>query len=236
MEEIGRDKLTQAIEDYLKAIYELTKEHDRVSTNQIAETLGITPASVTGMVKKMGEMEPALVDYQRHQGVLLTKRGERAALEMLRHHRLLEMYLHEKLGYEWDEVDAEAEMLEHYISEEFEERIAQALGHPSHDPHGDPIPTSDYRMPETSSKTLYETRTGDEALVERVNDSDPLLLRHLRELGLVPQAKFKVLAYSPYDENLTIEIQGQDGKVVLGPSITRQIYVEIEDDRDQEDR
>lgn len=228
MEEIDRDKLTQATEDYLKAIYELTKERDRVSTNQIAEALGITPASVTGMIKKMGDMEPPLVDYLRHQGVLLTEHGERVALEMLRHHRLLEMYLHEKLGYEWDEVDAEAEMLEHFISEELEERIARALGYPTHDPHGDPIPTSDYQMPKTSSKLLYELRAGDRALVERVNDSDPDLLRYLRDKGLVPQVEFKVVAFSPYDENLTLQIEGRTEDVVLGPRITRQIYVEVE--------
>ena len=227
MKSAVRENLSQSVEDYLKAIYELTRVHGRASTNQIADALGVTPASVSGMIKKLADMDPPLVDYRRHQGVLLTGDGERVALEMLRHHRLLEMYLHEKLGYEWHEVDAEAEKLEHFISEDFEERIAQALGNPTHDPHGDPIPTREYRMPETSSHSLHELSPGDEAVIQRVVDSDPKLLRYLQDLGLVPRACISVLDYSPFDGNLSVQISGQTGKVVLGPSITRQIFVEL---------
>jgi DtxR family Mn-dependent transcriptional regulator len=129
---MSRD-LSQATEDYLKTIYELTRIHGRASTNQIADVMQVTPASVTGMIKKLSHTDPPLVDYQKHQGVVLTEDGEKAALEIVRHHRLLEMFLHEKLGYEWDEVDAEADLLEHVISETLEERIAQALGNPSFD-------------------------------------------------------------------------------------------------------
>ena len=145
-----RRSISQATGDYLKTIYELTREHGRASTNQIAESLQVTPASVTGMIKKLASADPPLVDYQKHQGVLLTEEGKKAALEIVRHHRLLEMFLHEKLGYEWDEVDAEADRLEHFISEEFEERIAQSLGNPQFDPHGDPIPTRDLYLVETT--------------------------------------------------------------------------------------
>ncbi len=230
METLIRESLSQATEDYLKAIYELTRDHSRASTNQIAEALDVTPASVTGMIKKLAEMDPPLVDYQRHQGALLTDQGERIALEILRHHRLLEMYLHEKLGYAWDEVDEEAERLEHFISEAFEERIAQALGNPSHDPHGDPIPTRDLRMPASPTHVLYELRPGKVAVVHRVMDDDPKLLRYLSGLGLVPLAQVSVLAYSPFDENLSLRISGRDEPIVLGPRITRKIYIEVEDD------
>ncbi len=142
-----RTNLTQTIEDYLKSIYELTRSGQRASTNQLALYLGVTPASVSEMIKKLAESQPSLVDYQKHHGVILTQDGERIALEILRHHRLLEMYLHQVLGYGWDEVHDEADRLEHVISEEFEERIAQALGNPQRDPHGDPIPTRDFQLP-----------------------------------------------------------------------------------------
>ena len=226
---MSRD-LSQATEDYLKTIYELTRIHGRASTNQIADVMQVTPASVTGMIKKLAHTDPPLVDYQKHQGVVLTEDGEKAALEIVRHHRLLEMFLLEKLGYKWDEVDAEADLLEHVISDTLEERIAQALGNPSHDPHGDPIPTRDLKLPETPSCSLYELRPGQDAVVQRVVDDDSQLLRYLSSLGLVPQVHFTVLDYSPFDENLSLRISGQDEICVMGPSITRQIFVEVEED------
>ncbi|MGB6422377.1 MAG: metal-dependent transcriptional regulator, partial [Anaerolineales bacterium] len=132
------EKITHTVEDYLKTIYDITSTLDRASTNQLAESLGVAPASVTGMLKKLAEIEPTIVDYQRHRGVALTPEGEKMALEVIRHHRLIEMFLQQILGYKWDEVHGEADRLEHVISEEFEERISKALGDPSHDPHGDP--------------------------------------------------------------------------------------------------
>jgi DtxR family Mn-dependent transcriptional regulator len=225
-----RRNLSQATGDYLKTIYELTRVHGRASTNQIAESLQVTPASVTGMIKKLASADPPLVDYQKHQGVLLTEEGEKAALEIVRHHRLLEMFLHEKLGYEWDEVDAEADRLEHFISEEFEERIAQSLGNPQFDPHGDPIPTRDLHLVETTAFSLYEMRAGQQAVVQRVVDDDPQLLRYLSDLGLVPQVHFSVHDFSPFDENLSLRIRGQEEMVTLGPSITRQIFVDVLED------
>ena len=155
-----RENLTHAIEDYLKTIFDITTTNERASTNMIASSLGVTPASVTGMIKKLASTVPPLLEYQSHRGVILTGEGERIALEIIRHHRLIEMFLHQILGYEWDEVHAEADRLEHVISEEFEERIARVLGDPSHDPHGDPIPTRDLDMPEMPSKALIDARPG----------------------------------------------------------------------------
>lgn len=222
-----RKNLTHTIEDYLKTIYEITRSCERASTNQIAEAMDVTPASVTGMIKKLATTSPPLLEYKRHYGVVLTSEGQQIALEIVRHHRLLEMFLHQMLGYDWHEVHAEADRLEHVISEEFEERIAQALGNPSHDPHGDPIPTRDLRLPQTPTHCLADLRPGQEAIVRRVSDADPELLRYLSDLNLVPGAHLKVMAHSHFDNNLTLEIPGQEERFVLGPNITRQIFVEI---------
>ena len=181
-----RDTLTHAIEDYLKTIYDLSQMGGRAATSQIAEVLEVRPASVTGMLQKLAAATPPLVDYQKHRGVALTPEGEKVALETIRHHRLLETFLHETLGYDWDAIHAEADRLEHVISEEFEERIAQALGDPTHDPHGDPIPDRDLRMPSHATTRLSELRAGQRATIERVRDSDPELLRYLSERGVVP--------------------------------------------------
>jgi DtxR family Mn-dependent transcriptional regulator len=223
-----RKHLTHAIEDYLKAIYDLTATHGRASTTQIAQVLDVTPASVTGMLKKLAATKPPLVEYRKHRGVILTPEGEKVALEIIRHHRLLELFLHETLGYPWDEVDAEADRLEHVISEEFEERIAQALGDPALDPHGDPIPTRDLRLPPHATTRLRDLKPGQQAVVERVRDTDPDLLRYLYDMGLVPGAHFKVLDFSPFDNNLTLQVEAQEERVVLGPRVSRQIFVEMD--------
>jgi DtxR family transcriptional regulator, Mn-dependent transcriptional regulator len=221
-----RVNLTQAIEDYLKTIYELTTGGERAATNQIAEKLGVTAASVTGMLKTLAETRPPLVDYQKHRGVVLSAQGEKVALEIVRHHRLLEMFLHQVLGYEWDEVHAEADRLEHVISEQFEERMAAALGDPAHDPHGEPIPSRDLEMPKTPTLPLFDLRPGQTAVVRRVASSNPELLRHLADLGIIPLAELTVGAFSPYDENMTLQIHGKDQPIVLGPKITRAVFVE----------
>jgi DtxR family Mn-dependent transcriptional regulator len=221
------DNLTHAIEDYLKVVYEITATQKRASTNQIAMILNITPASVTGMIKKLSKTNPPLLDHKSHRGVVLTPEGEQIALEVLRHHRLLESFLHQILGYRWDEVHAEADRLEHVISEEFEERIAQALGNPSHDPHGDPIPTRDLSMPESPSMKLSELRIGQCATIHRVDSEDPELLRYLSSHGLKPGVDVEIRDHSRFDGNLTIEIPPNDNAFVLGPSITNQIYIEI---------
>jgi DtxR family transcriptional regulator, Mn-dependent transcriptional regulator len=158
---------------------------------------------------------------------VLTGDGEAAALKIIRNHRLLELFLQRTLGYTWDEVHAEADRLEHVISDEMEERIAIALGNPSHDPHGEPIPTRDLQLPPVSKDRLSESRPGDHVIVERVEAADLDLLRYLGELGLMPDAEVKILGYSIYDENLHMQVKGQPQPVVLGPRITRQIYVKV---------
>ncbi len=149
-----QQSLTVSIQDYLKTIYELTENGKSASTNALAKKLDIKPASVTGMIQKLASSKPALVEYQKHQGVTLTKEGRKAALEVIRHHRLLEAWLVQTLGYSWDEVHEEAERLEHVISENFESRIAAAMGNPARDPHGELIPTADLKMPLDKSTLL----------------------------------------------------------------------------------
>jgi DtxR family Mn-dependent transcriptional regulator len=216
---------TDSIEDYLKVIFELTSKGDRATTTLLAERLNITPASVTGMVQRLAETDPPLLEYRKHRGVVLTDQGREVALQTIRHHRLIEMFLHQILGFSWDEVHEEADRLEHVISENMEERIAQVLGDPTHDPHGDPIPTRELEIPPTTSIRLSELRSGQDATVQRVRDSDPALLRHLQELGLQPEARLSVEEYSPFDENLKLQVEGQEGPIVLGPQVTRQVYV-----------
>ncbi|MBI5295291.1 MAG: metal-dependent transcriptional regulator [Chloroflexi bacterium] len=216
--------LTQSIQDYLKHIYNLSANGTPASTNDLAAHLGIAPASVTGMIQRLASAEPPLILYKKHQGVTLTSQGERAALEVIRHHRLLEAWLVQTLGYSWDEVHEEAERLEHVISEDFERRIAAAMGHPVRDPHGDPIPTEDLTMPAEDTRPLATLRTGEAGTVKRVNGADPAFLRHLQGLGLVPGAQVCVREYSEFDGNLTLEVNGHTAFVV-GPAITNQIFV-----------
>jgi DtxR family Mn-dependent transcriptional regulator len=185
-------QLTISIQDYLKNIYDLTEHGENASTNALAEKLKISAPSVTGMIKKLSKAKPPLVEYQKHQGVTLTKDGRRAALEVIRHHRLLEMWLVQTLGYSWDEVHEEAERLEHVISEDFERRIAAAMGHPIRDPHGDLIPTEDLKMPEDDSMPLSALRPGKTATILRVKASDPNLLRYLEGISLIPGAKIEI--------------------------------------------
>ena len=216
--------LTISIQDYLKNIYELTENGGTASTNALARKLKISPPSVTGMIQKLASAKPALVEYQKHQGVTLTKEGRKAALEVIRHHRLLEAWLVQTLGYSWDEVHEEAERLEHVISEDFEQRIAAAMGHPVRDPHGELIPTADLRMPLDDTTPLSSLRPEQTATIKRVKASDAELLRYLNELGMVPGAQIDVKHYSPFDHNLTVKVGRKS--FVLGLSITSKIFVE----------
>jgi len=218
--------ITQSIQDYLKHIYELNEHGGTASTNDLAARLNIAPASVTGMLQKLANSKPPLVIYKKHQGVTLTINGEKAALEVIRHHRLLETFLVNTLGYSWDEVHREADKLEHVISEDFEARMAQALGNPTRDPHGELIPTADLTMPADNSCPLASLRSDETATVRRVSDDDPALLRHLREIGVVPEVKITVKNYSEFDGNLTIKIEGQKSNVVLGTAVTSQVFVD----------
>jgi len=219
--------LSSATQDYLKIIYMLTSEHGRATTSQIAEGLDVKPASVTGMLQKMAQFEPPLVEYKKHQGAVLTPTGKEIALQMVRHHRLIEMFLHEILGYPWDEVHEEAERLEHVISEKMEKRIAEVLGHPLRDPHGQVIPTNELKISPTTEFPLSELRPFQRAIVRRVHDSDADLLRYLEQLGLYPGICFSVEDYVPYDGNLYVKIDDRNSSVVLGTQITSQIFVDI---------
>ncbi len=217
-------KQSTSIQDYLKRIYELTECGEAASTNDLARELNIKPASVTGMIQKLAAEQPALVEYQKHQGVTLTPTGKKAALEVIRHHRLLETWLVQTLGYSWDEVHEEAERLEHVISEGFERRIAAALGNPTRDPHGELIPTEDLKMPVDDSAPLSSLRPNQIATILRVASQDPKLLRHLESLGLTPGSQVEVTEYSTFDNNLTVKAGNRSN--VLGLNITTKIFVE----------
>ncbi len=223
-----RQTLTISIQDYLKQIYELTESGENASTTALAAKLKVSAPSVTGMIQKLASSKPALVEYQKHQGVTLTRDGKKVALEVIRHHRLIEAWLVQTLGYSWDEVHEEAERLEHVISEDFERRIAAAMGHPTRDPHGDLIPTEDLKMPVDESTPLSALRPGQTATILRVRASDTNLLRYLEELSLIPGAQIEVKEHSPFDHNLTIKIGRRI--VVLGLNITSQIFVEENED------
>jgi DtxR family Mn-dependent transcriptional regulator len=216
--------LTISIQDYLKSIYELTENGESASTNALAKKLNVSAPSVTGMIQKLASAKPALVEYQKHQGATLTKEGRKAALEVIRHHRLLEAWLVQTLGYSWDEVHEEAERLEHVISENFERRIATAMGHPTRDPHGEPIPTADLKMPLDDSTPLSALRPHQTVTIKRVIASDKDLLRYLEGLGLTPGAQIELKDYSPFDHNLTVKVGRKS--FVLGLSITSKIFVE----------
>jgi len=217
------DIISQSIQDYLKNIYELNESGVSASTKELAIRLSIAPASVTGMLQKLASQRPPLVNYKKHQGVTLTKSGEKAALEVIRHHRLIEAWLVQTLGYSWDEVHEEAEKLEHVISEDFERRIAAAMGHPIRDPHGELIPTEDLKMPFEDSTPLSALRNGYAGSIQCVKSADNELLQYLENLGLTPGADIYVKDYSQYDQNLTIQVGKKS--MVLGLNITSKIYI-----------
>jgi len=198
---------SEAVEDYAKAIFTLQRRSGRpVGTSALAERLGLSPASVTAMLKRMDGM--GLVRYEPYRGVTLTPAGEAVALEVIRHHRLLESYLADALGMPWDRVHDEAEVLEHYISEELEERIASALGDPSRDPHGDPIPDRELELAAERGTPLVELQPGDSATFSRVSDSDPEMLRYLAERGIRPGTVLTVTERQPFGGPMFVDVDG----------------------------
>jgi DtxR family transcriptional regulator, Mn-dependent transcriptional regulator len=197
--------LSEATQDYLKAIWKLGRDGP-ATTSAVAEELGVSPASATGMLKRLASL--GLVEHERYHGATLTVAGERVALEVVRHHRLLELYLMEALGLGWDEVHAEADRLEHHLSEEVEARIDAALGFPKRDPHGDPIPSAELELITDPARTLAELVLGDEAVILCVPDSDPALLRYLAELGLFPRRHITMVERAPFGGPLTVEVDG----------------------------
>jgi DtxR family Mn-dependent transcriptional regulator len=196
------------VQDYLKGIYTLTVEAAdsarSIPTSALAERMGVTPASATNMLKKLATM--GLVEHANYKGALLTEPGRKIALEVIRHHRLLETYLAEALGVPWDRVHAEAEILEHVLSEELEERIAASLGHPTADPHGHPIPAKDGTMPDLSERRLWDADDGTSVAVERVSDAEAEALRYLGELGIKPGTQIEVVGRGPLNGPLFLRV------------------------------
>lgn len=221
--------LSAAVEDYLKSIHELEleTEGDRVGTSELADKLGVSNASATGMVKKLSEMEPQLADYERYRGVRLTEPGRKIALEVVRHHRLIEAYLIEALGYTWDEVHDEAEQLEHVISEEMEDRIAAYLDHPTLDPHGDPIPDREGNMAQLEEVQLTQLEAGQRGRITRVSDN-PELLRYLDELELPLRADVEVLERAPFEGPIHVRQIDQESVHALSRQVTDQVFVSPE--------
>lgn len=213
--------LSQAVEDYLKTIYVLESEGKGASTSSIAESLDVSSASATNMIKRLAKM--GLVDYQSYKGATLTDSGQKIALEIIRHHRLLELYLLEVLGYSWDEVHDEAEKLEHHISEQFEDKIAELLDDPTHDPHGDPIPTKEGVMPELNAEPLGDADTDITYIVSRVKDQDPEVLRYLEKIGVLPGVKIQIKDKAPFNGPLTILLE--ETEQAIGYEIANKIFV-----------
>jgi DtxR family transcriptional regulator, Mn-dependent transcriptional regulator len=216
--------LTAAVQDYAKAIYTLETRDGSASTSELAALLDVRPGSVSGMLRKLADL--GLIEHEPYRGVRLTRRGRRVALEVVRHHRLLELFLVESLGMSWDEVHAEAEVLEHALSEQLEELIAAKLGHPTHDPHGDPIPSAELALPESESRSLYDLEPGEHAVFARVSDADPEMLRFLGERGIAPGATLEVIERQPFDGPLYVRFG--DEVHVLGAVLARAMRVESE--------
>jgi DtxR family transcriptional regulator, Mn-dependent transcriptional regulator len=216
---------SSAVEDYAKAIYALqSRGEGAVSNNALADRLGVTAASASGMVKRLDEL--GLVRHVPYRGVRLTRDGVSLALEVLRHHRLLELYLSESLGVPWDRVHDEAEVLEHVLSEELEELIAAKLGDPTHDPHGDPIPTRDGRIEEGDTEALDALDAGQAGRFVRISDSDPAMLRYLADRGIAPGARLEVVERQPFGG--AVFARFGDDVQVLGGALARAMRVEVD--------
>lgn len=213
-------ELSQSSEDYLKAIYKL-QETGGVSTKDLASSLGVAAASVTNMVKRLAEM--GLVEHRSYHGVRLTDLGEKAALETIRHHRLLETYLREVMGYSWDQMHEEAERLEHHISEAFEEKIDEMLGYPTHDPHGHPIPSRDGQIKVPATIPLSEAEQGDTLVVHHIQDSNHEVLVYLEEIGLMPRAAVVIEAKAPFNGPLTVRVGAR--KELIGHQVASGVFV-----------
>jgi DtxR family transcriptional regulator, Mn-dependent transcriptional regulator len=218
--------LSGPVEDYLKAIYDLERGAQPATTNEIALRLDISPASVSGMVRRLADQ--GLITHEPYRGVRLTEDGRRAALRTLRRHRILECYLTEVLGFPWDRVHDEAEQLEHAASEELIERMASALGDPSHDPHGAPIPSREGEVEEPTLRSLAEAAVGEQVRVRQVMDKDAGRLRYLAELGIRPGALVRILERAPFDGPITLGVGRSGASItrVIGPALADQVFVE----------
>ncbi len=213
--------LSQAVEDYLKAIYKIETEEKGASTTQLADAMDVSSASATNMIKRLDEM--GFVNYKSYKGARLTDSGKKIALEIIRHHRLLELYLLEIMGYSWDEVHEEAEHLEHHISEQFEDKIAELLNNPTHDPHGDPIPTKEGVVPAKDEKALVNASENKAYRIARVKDQDAERLRYLEKKGLLPGVHLTVKEIAPFNGPLTLQIKGREE--IIGRDLAKDILI-----------
>jgi DtxR family Mn-dependent transcriptional regulator len=219
---------SEAIDDYLKAIFQLSGRPERqVASTEIAVHLSITTASVTNMLQKLAVQDPPMVAYTKHHGVKLSKAGNKRALEIIRHHRLLETFLHKVLDYPWDEVHQEAERLEHFISERFEERIAAKLGHPEFDPHGHAIPAMDGSLPSQEPQAFSQLSPGQAAKVSSVSDKDPEMLRYLASQGIRPGVKLTLGDQLPFKGAYQVRIGNSSKLVLLSHSLADAISVAV---------
>jgi len=212
--------ITGVMQDYLKAIYKLQQGRDAVATSEIAERLDVSAASATNMVKRLARLR--LVAYTRYRGFVLTPAGDRMALEIIRHHRLIELYLTQHLGVSLDKVDGEAERMEHVLSEDVEARMATTLGNPTQDPHGDPIPSTDGTMRDVRYPGLEKLSPGDTAVVARLSDRNPAVLRRLADLGVLPGIALKMVARRP--TGCQVDIGGR--QVTLPRSLCEGVYIQ----------
>ena len=222
--------LSQAAQDYIKSIYKLQNGHEpveSVNTSLIAEKMEVAAASATNMVKKLAELN--LLQHTPYRGVELTEAGREVALEILRHHRLIELYLSKALGYRWDEVDAEADRLEHVISEEFEDKIDEVLGFPTTDPHGAPIPTKEGDIERFDYQRLMDVAEGKSVVIGQVNDQDPEMLRYMASLGLRPGVEIEVRKKAPFNGPIEIQLSGGE-RQALGVEVAGHIFVTLSDD------
>jgi DtxR family transcriptional regulator, Mn-dependent transcriptional regulator len=218
--------LSSHVQDYAKAVYALEVRHGAaVSTNDLAERLGVTPGSVSAMVRKLSEL--GLVEHEPYHGVRLTAQGRRVALEVLRHHRLIELFLAEELGMPWDRVHAEAEVLEHVLSEDLEQLISARLGNPTVDPHGDPIPTPAFEINERPTRSLDELHAGASGRFVRVSDSDPEMLRYLAEQGIGLGDRVEVSGRQPFGGPVFVRVEARE--LPLGGGLARAMRIELEE-------
>jgi DtxR family Mn-dependent transcriptional regulator len=216
------------VDDYLKAIFELSGPTVNAATsNAIAQRLGVSAPSVTGMLQKLSTGRRPCVTYQKHRGARLTNEGRKRALRIIRRHRLVELFLCQVLGYTWDEVHQEAERLEHFISEKLEERIAQKLGNPQFDPHGDIIPGKDGTLPERKTMALAAVPPGSSVIVSSVSDRDPEMLRYLERIGLTPNRLLAVIDHGPFEGPTTVRLHDEADLRALGPRLAAAILVRM---------
>ena len=223
MEDPAKIQLSPSVEDYLKGIYTLTERGDPASTSALSQALGVQPASITGMIKRLATL--GYVEHAPYKGVQLTENGSREALRIIRRHRILETYLQEKLEYTWSEVHQEAELLEHAVSDKLISRMAKVLKDPTHDPHGAPIPTESGEIPKAHLLTLLDVRPDDLAQIEAVQDEDPIKLQYLEESGLTPGVQVKIVKRNSFDQMTTVIVLASGDLQAVSRELAEDIFV-----------